>query len=512
MAMVDMIPSNPQVQSISEKEIVNFLRRYGWLCIFILIAIPLLILLSPAEAANFNVRDYGAVGNGTTNDQAAIQAAIDAAASQGGGNVVLDNVGNAGKYLTGNLTLKSGVSLVINPGVEIVASRYIGDWDNHGCNTSGGGCTCDSDLMAPLVFADMASNVAVRGGGTLVGTAYQMRGANGQLCDWQVNGSGPGMIFYGDVSNAVIENITLEEAQTVGIVLAESDHVLIDNVTINSSTDWLWDDALDIFGAQDVTVKNSHIQSGDDNIALKVSCSIYAARHMMSELDCNHLEPVRNIVIEGNTVYAPYGGSGLKIGWEVSGEVSDVLWKDNIVRRGTADPVSIWVRTLDEAKTHVHNIYYENNRFDDGQLIGNLSINGPQIDCQYYEIYWNGELVDRNVQTGDECGGTTCNCTPWQDQDCGQGTCTLEQMYQTRSCTPSGCNTEARCVANSICVSIPADINLDGETDALDLQTCVAVSLGIEKDPFLTQRCDLNSDNQVNRGDFELVLDTLMGS
>jgi len=507
--MEGLVPSDLQVGTSSKSKIISSLKRYSWLSLLIVIGITLLFLL-PTEAADFNVRSYGAVGDGVTNDQDAIQAAIDAAARQGGGNVIFDDVGNAGKYLTGNLYLKSNVNLVIHPGVEIVASRYIGDWDNHGCDTTNGGCTCNSDLMAPLIFADMASNIAVRGGGTLVGTAYKMRGANGQLCDWQVHGSGPGMIFYGDVSNGIIENIILNEAQTAGIVLAESDNILIDNVTINSSTDWLWDDALDIFGSQHVEVRNSHIQSGDDNIVLKVSCSIYAARHMMTDLDCDNLEPVNDILVEGNTVYAPYGGSGLKIGWETTGEVSEVVWRNNTIREGTADPVSIWVRSLDENKTRVHHVYYENNRFDDGSLISDLSINSPQVDCQYYEIYWNGELVDRNVQTGEECGAVACNCTAWQDQACGAGSCSSGEMYQTRSCSPCGCNLEERCMANPICSSTSADINLDGGTDSLDLQTCISISLDVENDPYLVQRCDLNSDGQVDSTDLEIVIDTVL--
>ena len=55
--------------------------------------------------ATFNPRDFGAVGDGSKLDTAAIQAAIDAAANAGGGTVVLP----PGTYLSGTLFLKSGV-------------------------------------------------------------------------------------------------------------------------------------------------------------------------------------------------------------------------------------------------------------------------------------------------------------------------------------------------------------------------------------------------------------------
>ncbi|MFI6077304.1 glycosyl hydrolase family 28-related protein [Actinoplanes sp. NPDC051343] len=42
---------------------------------------------SASAAGTFNIRDYGATGNGLSNDSAAIQKAVDAASAAGGGTV-----------------------------------------------------------------------------------------------------------------------------------------------------------------------------------------------------------------------------------------------------------------------------------------------------------------------------------------------------------------------------------------------------------------------------------------
>jgi len=53
----------------------------------------------------YDVRDYGAVGDGTTLDTAAIQRAVDACAQAGGGKVCL----SGGTFLSGTIRLKSNV-------------------------------------------------------------------------------------------------------------------------------------------------------------------------------------------------------------------------------------------------------------------------------------------------------------------------------------------------------------------------------------------------------------------
>lgn len=53
----------------------------------------------------YNVMEFGAAGDGKTNDRNAIQSAIDTCFEAGGGKVVLPG----GKYLSGTIILKSNV-------------------------------------------------------------------------------------------------------------------------------------------------------------------------------------------------------------------------------------------------------------------------------------------------------------------------------------------------------------------------------------------------------------------
>ena len=79
-----------------------------------------------AEVKVFNVRDYGAQGDGRTADTAAINKAIEACSTAGGGRVNLP----AGTYLSGTVHLRSEVDLHLEAGATLLGSADLKDYQN----------------------------------------------------------------------------------------------------------------------------------------------------------------------------------------------------------------------------------------------------------------------------------------------------------------------------------------------------------------------------------------------
>ena len=72
----------------------------------------------------FNVRDYGAIGDGIALDTRAIQNAIDAASKSGGGTVFVP----AGKFLTGAIFLRDHITLHLDAGATLLGSEKPADY------------------------------------------------------------------------------------------------------------------------------------------------------------------------------------------------------------------------------------------------------------------------------------------------------------------------------------------------------------------------------------------------
>jgi polygalacturonase len=200
-----------------------------------------------------DVKNYGATGNGTTKDTAAIQAAINACPT--GGYVWLHN----GTFLSGTIFLKSNMTLYIDPTATLLGSGTTNDYPilNPPANNSQQH-NCD---MA-LVYAQSCANVAVDGGGTINGN-----GRNNFTSG--VEATRPISIWTALCNHVNIQNIHIVDAAMWTVVNMQSDYLTVSNITINDDGLNGNRDGIDTVDCWHVIIANCTIDSGDDSICLK---------------------------------------------------------------------------------------------------------------------------------------------------------------------------------------------------------------------------------------------------
>jgi len=113
-----------------------------------------------SEPKIFNVKSFGAVGDGVAMETAALQKAIDACHANKGGRVSIPT----GRYLTGTLKLKSNVELELEKGSELLGSLSLADYakDNQGAIEGPAFDEC-------RLYAENARNIKITGKGVING-------------------------------------------------------------------------------------------------------------------------------------------------------------------------------------------------------------------------------------------------------------------------------------------------------------------------------------------------------
>lgn len=253
----------------------------------ILLLLAFIVSLAAQAAGDYDVRDFGAVGDGKTLDHGAINRAIDSCVANGGGRVVLP----AGTYLCGSIRMKSDVELHISAGATILAApgsmkAYDESEPWEGPAYQDGGHTY---FHNSLIWAVGQKNVSITGRGMIDGKGLTKKDTEkgGNLQGGSI-GTGDKAIALKECRNVLIRDITIFRGGHFAIIMTGCDLGTVDNVTIDTNRD-----GFDIDCCKYLTVSNCKINTpSDDALVLKSS---YALKRPVL---CEHIA-VTNCVITG---------------------------------------------------------------------------------------------------------------------------------------------------------------------------------------------------------------------
>jgi len=284
---------------------------------------------------DFDITNFGAVGDGETDARPAIQAAIDKAAGSGGGRIILPK----GTWLSkGPVHLESRIELHLEEGavlrfgpdpadyLPVVLTRWEG-----------------TEVMtySPLIYARDVEDVAITGPGTIDGNedsefhgwwefqeddmqALRTMGVDGTPREERIFAEGTHLrpaalqIFGG--KRVLLDGYTILNSPFWVNHLVYCDEVIVRNLHVDSHR--FNNDGVDLDSCRYALVENNHFRTGDDSVVVK------------SGRDRDGREvgrPSEYIVVCHNDMG---GEDGIALGSEMSGDIRYVYFTDNILRKG----------------------------------------------------------------------------------------------------------------------------------------------------------------------------------
>ena len=373
---------------------------------------------------DFNVKDFGAVGDGLTVNTGAIKNAIKTCSAAGGGRVVVP----AGRYVTGPIHLESNINLHVSKGAELLFSQTPADYLPLVQTWFEG-----VELMnySPFIYAFGAENVAVTGCGVLNGQAdfdvwWSWRGprswkgaksgtssgwregmpyqkaSRSLLMDMAADGLpvkkrlfGEGhyirsaMIEFNRCKNVLIEDVTIRNAAFWSVHPVLSTNVTARGVSIDNPVG-ANADGIDPECCTDVLIENCSFDTGDDCISIK-SGRDHDGRRINA--------PCRNVVISG--CHFSSERSAISCGSESSGGVRNIFVenvtattvfrlfriKTNTNRGGVTENIHIRNATVTEA---LENFIEIQTNFSEPLKDGPGAVKGQK----YIPVIRNISLVD----------------------------------------------------------------------------------------------------------------------
>ncbi len=289
---------------------------------------------------DYCILSYGASADGRTDNASFIQAAVDDAAENGGGRVVVP----PGRFCSGSVLLKSHVELHLEKGAVLVSS--LREDEIASFPAPKGQAPIDGWNGGFFLGARDAEDILLSGSGTIEGQGEKVftddgRDSGFHECPLACASFRPRLLLFENITDLEIRGITLKDAAFWTLHMAGCRRVFIHHIRILNNDRGANNDGIDPDCCRDVMISDCFVETGDDAIVLK-STAPMARRY----------GPCENITIRGCVLHSR--DSALKIGTETHGTIRRVIFADSVVR-DCSRGVGIWVRdggTVEDIQVH----------------------------------------------------------------------------------------------------------------------------------------------------------------
>jgi hypothetical protein len=291
---------------------------------------------SEAGARLYNVRGYGAKGDGETLDTLAVQAAIDACAKDRGGIVLVP----AGDFVVGTLELRSNVTLHLASGGRLLGS---GKPEHY---TAGKGVPPGNGNVV-LLYAVNAENVTVEGRGTIDGQGAKFyTGKGDNTGPGQNRGEGyfnrPHLLIFYRCRNLLVRDVFLTASAYHCTRVLECRNVQLIGVRIHNRVNKN-NDGFHLVSNQYVHIANCDVACQDD------ACALFGSNKFVTITNCTFStrwsifrfgggEP-ENITISNCVIYETYG-CPIKMRFGAGSRAENIMFS-NLVMKQVTGPISI---------------------------------------------------------------------------------------------------------------------------------------------------------------------------
>jgi hypothetical protein len=379
----------------------------------------------------FPVTEFGAVGDGTTMNTAAIQRAIDACSAAGGGTVLFP----AGVFLSGTVFLKDDVCLHLEAKAVLRGSPRPEDYPAIPRKNVLGEPAFKTGF---LVYAEGVRGVAIEGRGTVdgQGQAFWLDEKVNAYVKKPMPTRPRALVCLVKCNDLVFRDVSLINSPCYTLWTIGCDNVNIDGIVIRNPHDGPNTDGLDIDCCNRVRVANCDIDGGDDAIAIKsdggllgedkpcenitvTNCTLCSVPACGVRIGYEGDSIIRNCTFSNLTIYDTDVGLDIisilpNIPWIRQGSRCENIVFDNITMRNVNRAIFFWMgnETAGEAQVYLKNILVSNvvAQCRIGSFVGGYAArNVEDVTLSNIRLALEADMPEQAVFSGSQIWGGSWN-------------------------------------------------------------------------------------------------------